>query len=73
MSAYDNDPRVTRTDDAAGAYQLQHPGDYRVMRVWQRRDGSWVAQPYGGPTPGGYLGEYATADEAIRSLIGDPE
>lgn len=64
MSAYVNDPRVTHFD--SGACDV-HPD----MGVRAAAEGVWYAFPYGiNEAP--HAEPYPTADEAIRSLIGDP-
>jgi hypothetical protein len=73
MSAYDNHPRVQRYED--GVYVLRLDGlpgfsDRQDGRVQPTEDGSrfeafaWTWEPV--------KEEFDTADEAIRSLIGDP-
>lgn len=67
MNAYDNDPRVTRLPN----------GDFRIDKgygvVGTVHDcgapNPWVAST----SVGHPLRWYATADEAIHSLIGDPQ
>lgn len=70
MSAYANDPRVVRhnagfiyTVVAAGQEFTVHAGDGPPVREWR------VYLDAAGGSP---VGAYATADEAIRSLIGNP-
>ncbi|WP_433730883.1 hypothetical protein ACQP2Y_21255 [Actinoplanes sp. CA-051413] len=69
MSAYDNDPRVT---DVPEGFQVSYvPSGWEVKTVvavcpdWR---GGWrIESPSTRDVPG-----FATADEAIYSLIGDP-
>lgn len=75
MSAgYDNDPRVENFQGRGTLYLVsRRPGERPVARV--RRfigDDAWAVWPGGtGPAEPGWR-EFPTADEAIRSLIGDP-
>ncbi len=63
MSAYDNDPRVA-WDAARDEYRI---GD----TIIRRRDRfSWGIYQAGMPHP--HVAGFQTADEAIRSRIGDP-
>lgn len=64
MSAYDNDPRVTWDARSEG---------FRVQGVIvKRRDRfSWGIHQLGMPNP--YVAGFSSADEAIRTLIGDPQ
>lgn len=64
MSAYANDPRVTRVD---GAYLVDHHDDADVKRIEPAAEGFW--RILSGDRP---VGWHPTADEAIRSLIGEP-
>lgn len=70
MSAYDNDPRV-RFMDVGGmpVFYLDRP-DGAECRVMQVSGGRFEAasEPDRLDSP-----TYPTADEAIRSLIGDPQ
>ncbi len=68
MSAYANDPRVRRS--------FSNPSQFEVTlynngsrAVWQLSTGRWAAQVH--PVDLQYK-SFTTADEAIRSLIGDP-
>ena len=68
VSAYDNDPRVTA--HACGChYDVAGVGVTPGM-VWLRTDGS-----FGGSSAASRDADegFPTADEAIRSLIGDPQ
>ncbi len=67
MGAYDNCPRVTANAD--GTFRV----DVRSVphHVCPAAFGGWVAHRVGVEDWGG-LG-FDTADEAIRSLIGDPQ
>ena len=69
MSAYDNDPRVTRASH--DFFCVVCPADFGTVGATvfpNREDGGWAAQVEGGHR----LTTFPTADEAIRSLIGDP-
>lgn len=70
VSAYDRDPRVNET--SAGHYDVAcAPGDELAGRVAPGLYGgfvAWVRHPDEISGPG-----FNTADEAIRSLIGDPQ
>lgn len=68
MSAYDNDPRVTANLDATFNVNT---GDVYARHVCPGLMGGWVAHSLG-PDDADGLG-FDTADEAIRSLIGDPQ
>jgi hypothetical protein len=84
VSGYDNDPRVTRTGDYC--YQVVAGADvYEVTAV--RSETDWVAYPaFGARSMQGLMtreqaeaalesatrGPFASADEAIHSLIEDP-
>jgi hypothetical protein len=68
MSGYDNDPRVKYHEDGsltvcvspgAEAHVVSGEGRYRAFATGQLVGGMWM--------------EFATSDEAIRSLIGDPQ
>ena len=76
MSAYDNDPRVQYYDDAPGIYVVRRGegrvrGAHREGRVQPTSDGSRFEAFAWGWEP--VKEEFATADEAIKSLIGDPQ
>ena len=66
MSAYVDDPRVEACSD--GTFNVTDSGV--VGHVCPGAFGGWVAHSVGADDADG-LG-FATADEAIRSLIGDP-
>ncbi|MGK5682440.1 hypothetical protein [Actinoplanes sp. URMC 104] len=68
MNAYTGDPRVT--DHGHGHYEVSHrPGGVPTGCVQRRCGGVFVAIVDGAdPNPP----QFASADEAIRSLIGDP-
>ncbi len=69
MSAYANDPRVTDMGD--GFFRvLPRPGEQPLLAVAPGVHGGFVAGQLGEEWSG--LG-FDTADEAIRSLIGDPQ
>jgi hypothetical protein len=75
MSAYDNDPRVTSYEGLFGTSYIVECGTDSNSRpaVVERNfhgNGFWAFWQYG---PEGRLAETSTADEAIRSLIGDPQ
>jgi hypothetical protein len=87
MSAYDNDPRVrweSPGDWSVGAYSVHVLPDIDIpagcedqFREWSgvvvaELDG-WHATIRDGASPFQVVGVYPTADEAIRSLIGDPQ
>jgi hypothetical protein len=68
VSAYDQDPRVRKVSQDA-FYVTGSPGEpaARVMRVSGGRfEAATEPERLDNPT-------FATADEAIRSLIGDPK
>jgi hypothetical protein len=70
MSAYDNDPRVTREGD--GTFSITSPsGMVPEGFVRPARDGGgFIAEPW----EAGFSGtRHPTADEAIHWLIGDPQ
>jgi hypothetical protein len=74
VSAYDGDPRVTRYNE--GIYVLRLDGMPGVSgiqdaRVQPSSDGSNFEAFTWGWNP--IKHEFPTADEAIRSLIGDPQ
>jgi glycine cleavage system H lipoate-binding protein len=75
VSAYVNDPRVKVRDGLFGTAYIVECGDDlttrpAVVEREPRGEGWWACWQYG---PEGRLVESAdTADEAIRSLIGDP-
>lgn len=78
MSAYDNDPRVENFQGRGNLYRVsRHPGEDPVARVRRFLDSdSWAVWPGGtGPAEPEWQEwqEFPTADEAIRSLIGDPQ
>ena len=68
MSAYESDPRVTVQGAAAFKVDLSDRGFDKPGLVWRRGDGAWVAS-----REHGSYHDYPTADEAIRSLIGDAQ
>lgn len=61
MTAYDSDPRV----EVMVLHVLS--GDGHHAKVWLRSDGRWVVSRSHATDA-----DFATADEAIHSLIGDP-
>ena len=69
MSAYDNDPRV--------AVNPSHPGTFDITdssvvgHVCPGLFGGWMAHSVGEDDVDGLV--FDTADEAMRSLIGDPQ
>ncbi len=67
MTAYANDPRVISHGAAGFKVSLADRGFDEPGLVWQRGDSTWVAS-----REHGSYHEFATADGAIRSLIGDP-
>lgn len=69
MTAYATDPRVTA--NAVGGYEIACPGPHGG-HVFQRQSGDWAARS-GRREPGDFTGGFPTADEAIRSLIGEPQ
>lgn len=72
MSDYDNDPRVKRDHGVSDeAYQLDGliGGD---RYVYQSEPGVWAVGAWNGSVPES-TERFATADEAIRSLIGEPQ
>lgn len=76
MSAYDNDPRAQYYDDDPGIYVVRLDGGTTVMgrrdgRVQPTADGTRFEAIAWGWDPA--KEEFDTADEAIRSLIGDPQ
>jgi hypothetical protein len=66
VSAYDNDPRVT--SDSDGAFTVDMHGARRHVCVGQL--GGFVTHDVGFEETDGP--GFDTADEAIRSLIGEP-
>jgi hypothetical protein len=76
VSAYDNDPRVQYYDDDPGIFVVRLgpgrlAGSHREGRVQPTSDGSRFEAFAWGWEP--VKEEFDTADEAIRSLIGDPQ
>lgn len=69
MSAYDNDPRVEPI--VFGSFKVATGGPHGG-HVFQRDGGDWAARS-GYQEPGQFTGGFESADEAIRSLIGDPQ
>lgn len=67
MSAYANDPRV-HANAASNQFYDVNLGDGRTGLVWVQGNGEWVASRDAVTAQ-----VLATADEAIRSLIGDPQ
>lgn len=71
MSAYDNDPRVGRDGNVFNIVIYPGCADERTGRV-QPAGGEWEA--FGLIGGGDFVRHFhATEDEAIRSLIGDPQ
>ncbi len=76
MTAYANDPRVQYYDDGPGVYVVQLgpgrlDGSLREGRVQPTSDGSrWEAFAWGWDLA---KKKFGTADEAIRSLIEEPQ
>ncbi len=70
MNAYTDDPRVTAKSLSGTAFTVDRTdrGYSKPAQVWLRGDGQWVASP-----EHGVYRDYPTADEAIHSLIGDPQ
>lgn len=71
MRAYDSDPRVTEVD--ACQYRVSSGGQQWDVH---RSPGGWCGEWVDGGwwyTDGNARLEFGTADEAIRSLIGDPQ
>ncbi len=74
MSAYDNDPRVENFQGRGTLFRVsRYAGEKAIARVRRFLDTDvwmvWLDDP-GSAEPGWQ--EFPTADEAIRSLIGDP-
>lgn len=69
MSAYDNDQRVQPIE--FGRFEVATGGPHGG-HVFQRDSGDWAARS-GHQEPGYCTGGFESADEAIRSLIGDPQ
>lgn len=70
MSAYDNDPRVVHDGDAFAVTVFPDRADSPAGRVEPWVGGEWEAF---GTVHGDFVRHFhGTADEAIRSLIGDP-
>lgn len=69
MSAYDNDPRVTNLSDQDFILFVIDDGRGELGRVEFSRPPHWWAASW----PGERLSFYGTRDEAIRSLIGEPQ
>ena len=78
MSAYDHDPRVTgwTVSTPSSTYTIHSaevvdPDGVPASVEWfvRRASGGFVERV----PVGGWENAYPTADEAIRSLIGDPE
>lgn len=70
MSAYANDPRVTY--HACGCHIDVTTSDAATSGpVWLLPDGAYATRA-GVPESGNGMATFDTADEAIRSLIGDP-
>jgi hypothetical protein len=68
MSAYADDPRVTRNRTSDESYDIDAGGqDWIVVQG----DNRWFAKRYNGKSDD--KGPYQSPDEAIRSLIGDPQ
>ena len=75
MSAYANDSRVENFQGRGNLYRVsRQPGGEPVARVRRFLDSDlWAVWPGGnGPADPDWR-EFPTADEAIRSLIGDPQ
>lgn len=86
MSAYDNDPRVRKVN--AGYYSVTAPGGPFNVSIWDDPDAWSVGPAIGSElfrnaglrsredadrwAEETTTGPFGTADEAIRSLIGDP-
>jgi hypothetical protein len=66
MTIYENDPRVTDLGDL----RLVKHDDGRSGQVWSDDQGTVAAWWDGHPED---RREFATADDAIRSLIGEPQ
>lgn len=67
MSAYGNDDRVTARTGSGNLLDVDDR-EGRSGMVWLQGDGRWVAS-----REHGSYARHDTADEAIRSLIGDPQ
>jgi hypothetical protein len=68
VSAYDNDPRVTNLSDEDFTLYVVDDGNGRQGRVECSMPPHWAAS-WAGEKPR----FHGTFDEAIRSLIGDPQ
>lgn len=75
MIAYDNDPRVWNRNGCGNVFLINYaPGqDGPRAKVREFLDtGRWVVWLDDKPAKSEWV-QYDTADEAIRSLIGDPQ
>jgi hypothetical protein len=68
MSAYNHDPRVVSNGDG-GFHVFERPGTYPIGVVCPGLFGGFVGLRTGEESSGP---GFDTADEAIRSLIGEP-
>lgn len=73
MSAYDNDPRVTDLRTGAYIVTLDSGGLVDIERGMTDCGPGFLQYPRKGVTVDMPLAIFPTADEAIRSLIGDPQ
>ncbi len=68
MSAYANDSRVRQSTEPGPPWEREiFLADGAVGFVWAKKNDEWAAAGTGDTRAG-----FATADEAIHSLIGDP-
>lgn len=70
MNAYDKDPRVMMKDESGDliSVDLTGQGFDKPGLVWLRFGSFWRAS-----REQGHYRDYDTADEAIHSLIGEPQ
>ena len=73
MSAYANDPRVKPIEFGDFSIDEGAADSWRRGHVFRQDSGTWAARSAYSEPGEGTVGDFATADEAIRSLIGDPQ